>query len=108
MVLILSAAGLLIFDFSVSDLVSAVSVFIIFIPFYLLGIVKAGDVKLLMLSSMYTGPAGLCSIAGATAAVSLIMVIFISRMNKESLLKTKYPFAFALLLGAFPLWFSGF
>ncbi len=111
-VLIFSAAWLLFFESfiytngdPVSDILSAGIVFLIFLPFYMLNLVKAGDVKLLMLLSMYTGLHGIYSIAGTTAAVSALIVVLISSVSHEHILKTRYPFAFALLLGALPLWY---
>ena len=113
-ILIFSAIGLLFFETLIctdgapaSDVLSAGIVFLIFIPFYLFGLVKAGDIKLLMLLSMYTGISGLYRIAGTTAAASTVIVIFIGTITHEPLLKIKYPFAFALFLGALPLWFQG-
>ena len=111
-ILILSATGLLFFEsfiFSdgdpVSGLLSAGSIFLIFIPFFMAGLVKAGDVKLIMLLSMYTGLSGIYRIAVTTVTASVLIVIFTSTVTHEPLLKTKYPFAFALFLGALPLWF---
>ena len=111
-ILILSATGLLFFEsfiFSdgdpVSGLLSAGSIFLIFIPFFMAGLVKAGDVKLIMLLSMYTGLSGIYRIAVTTVTASVLIVIFTSTVSHEPLLKTKYPFAFALFLGALPLWF---
>ena len=115
MILVVSAIGLLLFDLlispgedPVSDLTAGGVVFIILIPFYMMGLLAAGDVKLLMVSAMYAGLASMCRITAASAVISLGVAFFISRVRKESIVKTHYPFAFALFLGAFPFWFDLF
>ena len=111
MILIISAAGLLLCDLfisehgdPISDLTSGIVVFLILIPFYMAGFLGAGDVKLLILTAMYTGLPVMCRITAAAAAVSLVIAIMISLVRGTPLIKTKYPFAFALFLGAFPFW----
>ncbi len=87
-----------------TPLISALVVFIILIPFYLIGFLGAGDVKLLMISAMYTGLTELCGILTVTVASSALIVSVISIVRKTPLSKTEYPFAFALFLGALPRW----
>ncbi len=110
-VLLISATGLLFFDIFIfpegdpaSDLKAGIIVFIILIPFYIAGILSAGDIKLLMLTAMYTGLSSLCHIAAASIIASLLIVISIGCFRHEPFIKIKFPFAFALFLGAFPFW----
>ncbi len=112
-VLIVSAVTLLLFELlipaegsAVTCLLSAGAVLIILIPFYLLGLIAAGDVKLLALCSMYLGTTVLCSIIPGAIAASVLLAIIISHVRHEPIIKTRYPFAFALFLGAYPLWFQ--
>ena len=111
-VLVISVSALVIFDFFIyrdgsvgGDFAAGGAVLLILIPFYLLGLLAAGDVKLLVLAAMYAGLKGFCQIAVMTIIASILMVIIIGKARHEALLKVKYPFAFALLLGAMPLWF---
>lgn len=112
-VLLVSAVMLLLYDHFISsegdipsDLISAGVVLIILIPFYMMGIVAAGDAKLLALCAMYVGPASFCMVTAASAAAAAVIVFIISTVRREPFIKTRYPFAFALLIGAFPLWFQ--
>ncbi len=111
-VLVISLSALVIFDFFiysdgkvVEDFIAGGAVLLILIPFYLLGFLAAGDVKLLAVAAMYVGLHGFCQIAAMTVMASILIVLIIGSARHESLLKIKYPFAFALLLGAMPLWF---
>lgn len=111
-VLAISVSVLVIFDFFIyqdgnveEDFITGGAVLFILIPFYLLGLLAAGDVKLLVLAAMYVGLQGFCQIAVMTVIASILIVIIIGKARHEALLKVKYPFAFALLLGAMPLWF---
>ena len=113
LVLIISATGLLFFDLfistdsdPVSDITAGGIVFLILFPFYLLGILGAGDVKLLMLSTMYAGLSSMCLVAAASAIASLVIALSISVIRHKKITKVRYPFAFALFIGAFPLWFN--
>ena len=113
LILIISATGLLLFDLfistdsdPISDITAGGIVFLILFPFYLLGLLGAGDVKLLMLSTMYAGLSSMCPVAAASAIASLVIVLSISIVRHEKITKVRYPFAFALLIGAFPLWFN--
>ena len=115
LVLIISALGLLFFDLLISttgeplsDLTAGAVIFLILIPFYILGLLSAGDVKLLVVSAMYAGLSSICRITAASAAASLIIVLCIRCIRHESFIKIRYPFAFALLIGAFPFWFNMF
>ena len=111
-VLIASAAAILLFDFTtgtisdpLSDLYRAIIVFIILIPFYAAGFLGAGDVKLIMVSAMYAGWESLIGILAGGVAASIGIVIMINRIKHEPVWKIKYPFAFALFIGALPVWF---
>ena len=113
-VLGISAIWLLFFELFISpdgdpgsDILSAAVVLIVFIPFYLLGAVRAGDIKLLSLTAMYTGIPVLCSLVLYSAAASVTIITAISTVRREPITKIKYPFAFALFLGALPLWLCG-
>ena len=115
MILIISATWLLFFDLIistdgdiVSDLTAGGIVFLILFPFYLLGLLGAGDVKLLILSAMYAGLSSMCLVAAASAIASLVIALSISIVRHEKITKVRYPFAFALLIGAFPFWFNMF
>ncbi|MBQ4482029.1 MAG: prepilin peptidase [Lachnospiraceae bacterium] len=112
-VLVVSAVMLLLFELLISsegsaaaDLVSAGTVLVILFPFYLMGLIAAGDVKLLALSAMYLGTTALCSIVPGAIAASIVLAFIISVSRHEPIIKTRYPFAFALFLGAYPLWFQ--
>lgn len=114
-ILVFSAASLLIMDLfiyadesPVSDLTDGTIVILILIPFYMLGLLGAGDVKLLALTAMYTGLLTMCRIAAASIVVSLIIISVIYLVRHENITKIKYPFAFALLMGALPFWFDRF
>ncbi len=110
-VLIASVISLLLLDcfiYSedvVLDFVNAGVVFLTLFPCYLMGLLASGDVKLLMVTAMYAGLSVFCEITAASAAASVILAVMISAVRHEPLLKIEYPFAFALLLGAMPLWF---
>lgn len=115
LVLVASATVLLLYDLvispkgaPVSDLTAGGIIFIILIPFYFMGLLAAGDIKLLMLSAMYTGLSSICRITAASAIVSFCIVILIARIRHEAMIKIQYPFAFSLFLGAFPFWFDLF
>ena len=115
LILIISAAGLLLCDLSgfsggdtLTDLQAGLIIFLVLIPFYLSGLMSAGDIKLLMLSAMYAGLPSICMITAASIISSSAIVICMSFYRREPLTKIKFPFAFALLLGAFPFWFSIF
>lgn len=114
-VLIASATVLLLFDLvispkgdPVSDLTAGGIVFFILIPFYLMGLLAAGDIKLLMLTAMYTGLSSFCRITATSVIVSICIVFLIGRVHREAIIKIQYPFAFALFLGAFPFLFDMF
>ncbi len=113
-ILFVSAAGLLISDLltSNSDLISDITaagiVLLILYPFYMLGLLGSGDVKLLALTAMYTGLYSMCKIAAAGAAVSMVIALSLCTIRREKLIKIKYPFAFSLFMGAFPFWFNLF
>ena len=114
-ILVLSAAALLFMDLLIytdgdplSDITSGAAVLLLLIPFYILGLLEAGDVKLLALTAMYAGLLSMCRIAAASTVVSLIIVSVMSISRHEKMIKIKYPFAFALLMGALPFWFDRF
>ena len=81
-----------------------VIVFTVLFPFFLLHIIKAGDIKLLMVSALYLGLSGLINILLYTAAASAALIIIYMKVRHTSLLETRFPFAFALFLGAYPIW----
>ena len=115
MILIVSASGLLLSDLFISsgndpasDIKAGAVIFCILFPFYLMGLLGSGDVKLLMLSAMYVGLYSFCCIAAGSVIASLLIVLCISFVRHEKIMQIKYPFAFALLMGAFPFWFNLF
>jgi Flp pilus assembly protein protease CpaA len=81
-----------------------VIVFAFLFPFFLLHIIKAGDIKLLMVSALYLGLSGLIDILLYTAAASAALIMICMKVRHTSLLETRFPFAFALFLGAYPIW----
>lgn len=110
-VLLLSSLALLLSDLLFSpegsireDLLSMGVVLLILFPIYLAGAIAAGDVKLLALTAMYTHLADFAPVAAGAAVASFILAVILSTVRHEPLSKTKYPFAFALLLGAIPFW----
>ncbi len=115
LILIFSATGLLLFDLfisaegnPVSEITAGGIVFLILFPFYAFGLLGAGDVKLLALTAMYVGLSSMCRITAASAVASLIIAISLSALRHEKITKIKFPFAFALLMGALPFWFDLF
>lgn len=111
-VLLVSAAGLLLSDLFLcskadirEDLVSMGVVILILFPAFLTGVLAAGDIKLLALSAMYMGLSGFVALAEGAAAASACLALIVSISKKEPLYKARFPFAFALFLGAIPMWF---
>ena len=103
-ILLGSALLLLLCDRSLSSLPRAGLIFLFFIPFYLLGRAKAGDIKLLMLTAMYAGFEAMVPLFLLTVLSSVMLLLIISRIRKTPPADTGYPFAFAMFLGALPLW----
>lgn len=110
-ILFASACGLalqLIMTRAVLDLLpsltSAAFIFAVFFPFFALGCIKAGDIKLMMLAAMYLGTEGLIYIAVPTLAACIILFLLCMKTTGTSVKATRFPFAFALFLGAYPYW----
>lgn len=93
---------LLICDPSSQNLRDMLLIFILFIPFYCLGMVKAGDIKLLMAATAFIGTASLIETAVYTVLISVISIMALSIRNKTPVLQTKIPFAFSFFMGSFP------
>ncbi len=111
-ILIASACGLalhLIMTHAVPDMIpsltSAAFIFAVFFPFFALGCIKAGDIKLMMVAAMYLRADGLIYIAVPTFAASLILFLLCMKTAGTSVRATRFPFAFALFLGAYPYWY---
>ncbi len=111
-VLLISAAGLIFCDSFLfsgggirEDLVSMGIIILVLFPFYLTGILAAGDIKLLALSAMYTGLSGFCSLISGAVLASTGLALILSIAKRESPAKVRFPFAFALFLGTIPMWF---
>ena len=79
-------------------------VFALLFPLFCLHLIKAGDIKLLMVTSLYLGLSGLKAILLYTVPASVILILYCMKSQHTSLSKTRFPFAFALFLGAYPLW----
>ncbi|MBO6146476.1 MAG: prepilin peptidase [Lachnospiraceae bacterium] len=88
----------------ISSLTSAVLIFAVFFPFFALGCIKAGDIKLMMVAAMYLRIGGLIHIAVPTLAASLILFLLCMKAYGTSVKATRFPFAFALFLGTYPYW----
>jgi len=110
-ILLISAAGLLFCD-SIhytgigirEDIASMCVIILILFPVYLTGLIAAGDIKLLALSAMYTGLPGFCTLAAGAVTASICLSFFIGLAKHKPLNEARFPFAFALFLGAIPIW----
>ncbi len=94
---------LLIYEYSPGQITDMCIIFIVFVPFYFTGLIKAGDIKLLMAAAAFTGISSLVETSVYAAFISFIIIIFLGLVTKTPVSKIKIPFAFTFFLGSFPI-----
>ncbi|MCR5746744.1 MAG: hypothetical protein K6G03_03465 [Lachnospiraceae bacterium] len=109
--LLISLAGLMIFRLLhydlqgiLSSIIAAFLIFAVLYPFFVIGIIRAGDIKLIMITAMYLSFTDFISVAVSTVISSVILIVICIKGYGSSKSSIRFPFAFALMLGAYPYW----